>query len=62
MEILHLVRSREDLTESIQSILDAEASQHRTRIIYLSDREADPTAFDAELFGAIRDAARVFSW
>ena len=62
MEILHLVRSQDDLSEDVQTVLDTVAKDGQNRVIFLSHREEDPASFDAELFGAIQRADRVISW
>ncbi|KPV39020.1 hypothetical protein AN478_11890 [Thiohalorhabdus denitrificans] len=62
MEILHVVRRREDLSEGVNSVLDALDDAHSCRTVCLAEREAGPEEFDAELFSALTEADRVFCW
>jgi hypothetical protein len=62
MTIVHLIRSREDVTPSLEAIMEAEAGSHSARMFFLDEREVDPNGFDAELFQAIQHADRLFSW
>lgn len=62
MEILHLFRTRQEVTQDASQVVSAQGARHTTRVFYLEDRAGSPEGFDQDLFRALREADRVVSW
>ena len=62
MQTLHIVRRREDVSETVESVMAAQGPAEGVQVLALADAEVEPERGGQELLAAIRAAEQVVCW
>jgi len=62
MQTLHIVRRREDVSETVENVMAAQGGDEGVQVLALADAEGEPEQGGQQLLAAIRAADQVVCW
>ena len=62
MQVLHIIRKQEEVSETVSRVLEAEPSGGESQVMSLAEAERDPEGAGPALLAAIQEADRVICW